>query len=502
MSLILPVETEEDKRFRNDELILETKKKTASGEIVSIHDVVHLLHKDVITLRQKQECAEMFGFDLVGLNKLIAAATRNEGITQYLKKVPKTEYEFIDLLMDKWGVSMSFDKIFTLKTPYCEEEGLGLPQEEVEKMESGQQIMWKTRDPKILPFHVLLDKIRKTNAEVLNSRYKGPQLEYALSDWATRRKNLCIAGRVSELVYGPHEAFRVQPEWDNFVNAITDTNKDETQIILKPFIWQVKRKITGQKVEYHMMPIMNGKQGGGKSTVVEQFLSPVENFTCNANFNDITDERNHDIWANFVLVFDEMGHSATANLEVIKQKITTSSFTGRVMRSNGSTNIINNTTCIGTSNKDLGSMVFDNTGMRRFYQIDCLDMIDWAATDKVDYDLLWKSVNENAPTPLLQNPALWQKIQGIQEESRQITLLEQFLLDRKYAVMKETLTATQFYEEFKEYEKANTSRPDSNVCKFGRSIVATSKQVDGLKITKIQGKIVKYEIDFVTNPRK
>ena len=46
--------------------------------------------------------------------------------------------------------------------------------------------------------------------------------------------------------------------------------------VLRKFIWQVKRKMLNLPVTNHLMPILSGPQGKGKSTFLMRFLPPVE----------------------------------------------------------------------------------------------------------------------------------------------------------------------------------------------------------------------------------
>jgi len=489
-----------DQEF-NDSVIDEAyATKTRGG---TIYDIVKLLRIPALLKEQKAALAGAFAITPAEVEKAIKATERSERVTDYLGRSPANEYDFIILLLKKWQTEMTFNKEFTINTPYEFPGGI-VSQAELATWKHEDQIMLKMADPKELPFHMLLNKVRKVNAEILNSRFKGTELEYALDDWTVRNKNMCIAGIVKRLIFNPAVVKSAEIEWGKFVTSVTDVNVAETTIVMKHFVWQIKRKIFSKSVKYHMMPILNGKQGSGKSTAVIQFLDPVKEFAAKTNFKDITDERNHDVWSNYVLLFDEMGHSATANLEVIKQKITADDFTGRVMRSNASTTIKNKTTCVGTSNKDLGRMVFDDTGMRRFYQIECLDLLNWASLGAINYDMLWTSIDENGISPLETDPEMFKKISSIQEEKRQITLVEQFLIERNYVVPvkigkqtssdSERIKASDFFKEYQEYEKINTPHPEMTLNKFGRTVIDESKKVPGLTIKKTEGKNTFYDI--------
>ena len=124
--------------------------------------------------------------------------------------------------------------------------------------------------------------------------------------------------------------------------------------------------------------------------------------------------------------------------------------------------------------------------MRRFFQISCLDKLDWSVTQSVDYEMLWKSIDETKETPLLDNQELFNKIQLIQNEKRFITMIEQFLLERNYVINggTEKVLAGLLFNEFQIFEKTQTPRPEMTNTKFGRDIMDIAKQVHGLTLKK------------------
>jgi hypothetical protein len=131
-------------------------------------------------------------------------------------------------------------------------------------------------------------------------------------------------------------------------------------------------------------------------------------------------------------------------------------------------------------------LIFDDTGMRRFYQVDCLPKLDWAVTQNIDYLRLWKSVNENAETPLLADQAMLQRVKRVQSRKRQITMIEKWLRERDWKpFVVETVNGQAFYEEFVKFEKANNNdRSDMSHTKFGRDIKDIAMNIPGLELEK------------------
>jgi hypothetical protein len=182
-----------------------------------------------------------------------------------------------------------------------------------------------------------------------------------------------------------------------------------------------------------------------------------------------------------------MGHSTTSNLEDIKRIVTEDSFTSRIMNTNSDTVIKNRATCCGTTNKDLSRLIFDDTGMRRFFQVDCKDKLDWDVTTTIDFKLLWRSINEQKDTPLMSNKDMLANIREIQNSKRHMTIMEKWLRERKHnQFVEEKIMGQAFFEEFVEFEKASNAngKSDTNITKFGRDILDIARLIDGLELSK------------------
>jgi ABC-type cobalamin/Fe3+-siderophores transport system ATPase subunit len=54
----------------------------------------------------------------------------------------------------------------------------------------------------------------------------------------------------------------------------------------------VKRKIKDRKITDHLMAVILGDQGVGKSTLLELMLNPVEEICVESDFKAIADDRN------------------------------------------------------------------------------------------------------------------------------------------------------------------------------------------------------------------
>ena len=487
----------------NQQAIDLAKSKHIEGNPIAFGELMSVLDYPTLNLSDRREIAILYDMDSKDVTAAVKGYVKNNGLRTALGSVPKDEYEFVDALLDKWQTKMTFQGRFTIDTPYDVGDGMFATKEDLEKMSLKDQIKVMYSDPKNLTLKTIFSEIQLHNRK-LGLTFNEKELINALEKWVRRRKDEISSDMMTEVVYeGIVFEEMIEPEWDRFITAITNTNPEETKIVLKHFIWQVKRKMFGLPVTYHMMPVFFGPQEAGKSTVVRDFLcKPIKDFFASTDFATITDNRSHDIWDNYVLFFDEMGRSAVSHLEDIKRKITEDTFNSRVLGKNADTLVVNRATFIGTTNKDISRLIFDDTGMRRFYQVDCLPRLDWTVTQSIDYLKLWKSVDERSETPLLADTAMLQRVKRVQSRKRQITMIEKWLRERDWKpFVVETVNGQAFYEEFVKFEKANNNdRSDMSHTKFGRDIKDIAMNIPGLELEKTRNKTGNvYKVTYQTD---
>lgn len=471
-------------KMNNSELIEFVKEEYKRGTEVKIEMLLMSLDTQQLTQEHRREICKFYEISQRDLDQILRQQQQFNSIQHSLGEYPKDEYHYVELQLTQWRTQMTFNGEFTLDTAYDIGDGTLVTKQALQELDLETRTRILLMDPKVLNMSRMLDKLRYSQRK-LKLNYKDREIEHALNWWVQRHRDELTSHKVSELVYhGAERSLATEAEWDKYISAITMTNQLATKTVIKHWIWQVKRKMFNLPVKYHMMLVFYGKQAAGKSTMVKELNEPVKDFMASTNFANITDSRSHGIWQNYVLFFDEMGRSTTSNLEDIKRIITEDSFTSRIMHSNTDTVIKNQATCIGTCNKDLSRMIFDDTGMRRFFQIDCPERIDWAVTSKINFKRLWQSVDENAETPLLADPELLAEIQRVQNAKRHITMMEKWLRERAHQqFVEETVNAQAFYEQYVEYErKNNNNRCDTSNTKFGRDIKDIAQLVSGLTL--------------------
>jgi hypothetical protein len=473
---------------QNQEAIDLAKERYRSGTPIDFGEFLTVLDHNSLTLADRREIAILYDMDAKDILSISRKFVSNETLRSQLGTVPETEYDFVDALLKQWQTRMTFQGMFTIDTPYDLGAGFVVNKSQLETLSERDRIKVIYSDPKTFALKEMLMKLI-----MCNRRFKLPfterQIENAISVWMNRVKDDIASDLMTSVAWeSPVLTEMMEEQWLALANSITEVRVPETVTVLKHFVWQIKRKMFGYTVEDHMMPIFYGPQGAGKSTLVKKYIcGVVADFFANTNFQDITEGKNHDIWRNYVLFFDEMGRSATSNIEDIKRRITEDTFNSRILSKNVDTQIVNRATFVGTTNKDVSRLIFDDTGMRRFYQIDCKPVMDWAVFDRVNFIGLWRSVNERQPSPLQLNRAVLADIKRTQAIKRQITTMEAWLRSRPYELFREERVRAQaLFEEYVEYEKSTSGnqRCDMNVQKFGRDIKDIAANIPGLELTK------------------
>lgn len=183
-------------------------------------------------------------------------------------------------------------------------------------------------------------------------------------------------------------------ELDKWLAAVSGETLELDLAVMRHVLWQVKRKALKLPVVHHLCPIFFGKQGGGKTTAIRKLLRPIDDFILEFDPDEVTDPRNaQSLNDNLVCFFDEMANMAKVEMESIKKLITTDYLTYRPMYTNTVIKVGQNCSFIGGSNKSMSEIIYDPTGMRRFYEITCLDKSDFDGVNSVNYELLWSGID-------------------------------------------------------------------------------------------------------------
>ena len=77
-----------------------------------------------------------------------------------------------------------------------------------------------------------------------------------------------------------------------FVKAL-GCNDELSLAVLSHYVWMIKRKFMGMPVKNHIVPVILGPQGVGKTIAIGKLISPMDNYKVNVKLSTITDERYH-----------------------------------------------------------------------------------------------------------------------------------------------------------------------------------------------------------------
>jgi hypothetical protein len=187
------------------------------------------------------------------------------------------------------------------------------------------------------------------------------------------------------------------------VSALTlDQDVDLITSVLASTLWIAKRHMFNLKPEWHIMPVLFGPQGCGKSHTVRALLKPIQELTKFVDCSSLTDSRWKPMLAqNNLLVMDEMARAAKTEVEELKTIITADLVAHRALHTNTTNSIPIRCAFIGTTNKHLSEIIKDDTGMRRFFEINVHPNLEQltkvlSETNMVE---LWRGIDENLEHP-------------------------------------------------------------------------------------------------------
>lgn len=322
------------------------------------------------------------------------------------------------------------------------------------------------QEDEALEYALLLSKMRLT-AYQYGMTHLRQYLKDGLAVWMREQARSHLNELRERLRFLPSEVDLVE-KW---VIAATGKSDPCDVAVMKHFIWQVKRKLYGLPVEFHMMPVLFGKSGGGKSVAVHQLLKPLESVTMLQNMTVFNDQFSRQMFnRNYVMFFDELAKSKQVDINSLKNIITAPRVEWRGIQSESINSASQNCTFIGCSNDPLRERIQDTTSARRFWQINCADKLDWKSINGIDYVGLWKSVDENQPSPLL---TVIKKVQKTQEtELRAIDPIESWL---SFACetpfnTNPSPTTSDLYVIFKDWCKIHGVKDVPTIQKFSRDL--------------------------------
>lgn len=470
------------------DMIANARAQILSGNHIDLYSFVLSMDEacSALNAQQKRDIAMLFDVKPADVTQVIKQALKNTKVIKKLGSVPSNEYEYINSFMNYVDAEFNFAmSVYDIKTPY-EVNGSTLPVDMLHTLGDEKMIAYlRVSQPKQLTAATMRAELLRMNAE-LKLGYASNQIDSALEYWTTKTVDEQKGQIVAKIAYNKQAGKSRNKLFKRFSALITDQNSAAVEIMMQHWVWQVKRKIFSKPVDSHTMNVLYGKQGSGKSTILYRLTAPLKEFTSQANFMQIADDREHGLWSNYVVIIDEMSHAARADIEAVKTKITSPGWQARLMHTNINTHIINKSTFIGTSNKDLSRLITDDTGMRRYFQIDCFDTFDYDAVNAFDYVTLWQSIDENAASPLFapENAELFARVRELQEEKRSVSIVEQFMAERTYKSTTEQIKAIDLFKEYQEFEEEQGCMHKKSAKQFSNELMDVYKRVYGLHVER------------------
>lgn len=223
-------------------------------------------------------------------------------------------------------------------------------------------------------------------------------------------------------------------QMEKFVTALLPPNSPHevhkmTSAVLSHWVWMVKKKMLGENPVWHIMPIAFGKQGSGKSTAIASFLSPIQDYVIEAGVDQMVDTRfARSLAENLVVFCDELSGIKNADLNTLKALITANTKDYRPLGTNDVLKIQQACSFIAATNKSIQEQIKDETGNRRYFQINCADKLDWDLLASTDMLELWRGVDERRDRGYLE--AVLDLITAKQAAERVISPAEEFLQER------------------------------------------------------------------------
>lgn len=449
-----------------------------TGQPPSAEMCVILLETDHPENRKiREHCLETFRIDAREWDDEVW----RKRVREDLGCVPRTPGEYVAVMVGLYKITTAYTGVLTKREiPYLPRPDGGrdyISPDLFDNPEFASLIRSKFHcQMSIVDFE--LDCRRK--AADLKLKFKASDIDDAARQWHRDARLDRIPDIAGEIAYTDIVSDRVagQAHLRSVVEACFDcqaVSPDYVVAVLVKFIWQVKRKLDGLPIFNHLMPVILGEQGKGKSTLVLQMLSPVRELVALSNFGQITDDRNIDLWSHYVLFLDEMAKATKADIDTVKHVVTADTLTLRPMRTNNTVHVPQRGTLIGCANEtSLADLIRDPTGMRRFAGI-TMARLDADVVNKVNWMDVWRSVDHIAPDPMLPYVTT---LQAEQEASRNRTTFEEWLdhiAHSAFARTGEKFTAAQAYILFKEHEAHNNPglKALTSSAKFARMMAAT-----------------------------
>jgi hypothetical protein len=204
--------------------------------------------------------------------------------------------------------------------------------------------------------------------------------------------------KLSELCEGMVCSGEDLAELQKWAAVVAANPRPTDALVMAHWCWLVKRKAMGLPVIHHIMPVIVGPQGSGKTMAISKLIGPWEQVRLMADVPMLAEQSTYQSMSTHaVIMFDELAGVGRVDMNVLKRQISTETNSFRPLYKQEMVTVPQRCSFIGASNTNLDESIFDSTGMRRFYQIVSPKQLDWDAINAIDYKALWLGIDENKP---------------------------------------------------------------------------------------------------------
>jgi hypothetical protein len=184
-------------------------------------------------------------------------------------------------------------------------------------------------------------------------------------------------------------------------------------------IWNSKRALFGLKRDNPILLNFYGQGGAGKNEFLKLLASPLDrdlwSEVSNAKslFNDPREQGA--FYQNYIIILPELAGMESAHLEHVKSIIDVEEVCHRIMQTNDFTKKPNRATLFGSSNTHIKNIMSAELNMRKMAEINFVNYSTiedrkrylFDPINNFDFVNLWKSVNENAASPIAHYYSDW-----------------------------------------------------------------------------------------------
>jgi energy-coupling factor transporter ATP-binding protein EcfA2 len=229
--------------------------------------------------------------------------------------------------------------------------------------------------------------------------------------------------------------------FQELLKIILPDNKDRMyEIILRQVIWTIKRRLYGLSDYCPIFVSVYGKAGSGKSEFLKSMFSimpsALKSRASNANelFND--ERQSFRFVENYVIIMDELTGLDKSDLNKLKNRIDEDKIVFRQLGFNKTSEGRNNAQLIGTSNTHLSNTLTTDVDIRKWAEIQIHeydnDLVPQKMVEplhKFDWLSLWKSINQNEPSPFQDSDVYNDFVKWTTEKCKHSSTTTEFIED-------------------------------------------------------------------------